>query len=892
MKIKNENFYLKQDIQREPLNETNFLQNLEVEHNASDLSVNSTYIHQMFEAQVMQAPDAVAVVFDNKYFTYQQLNQRANQLAHYLQSLGVGPEVLVGICIERSLEMVVGLLGILKAGGAYVPLEPEYPLERLSFILQETQVEVLLTQKRLAQSLPTSRALICLDSDWEVISQQSKENLVCETTGSNLAYVIYTSGSTGQPKGVMICHAGICNQLWWRQNTFPLTTADKVLLSFSFSFDPSVWQIFWPLSCGAQLVLARPGGHQDSAYLVKLIAEQQITTIAMVPAMLRLFLEEREVDACKCLRYVFCGGEALPAELQTHFFTRLNLDNVLHNVYGPTEASIDATYWCCDRNSNYQIAPIGRPIANTQVYILSAELQPVFVGVPGELYISGAGLARGYLNRPQLTAEKFIPHPFNSEPGSRLYKTGDLARFLPDGNIEFLGRIDHQLKIRGFRIELEEIEAVLRQHDCVKHSVVMGREDTPGDKRLVAYIIPSQEQAPTTSELRCFLKERLPDYMIPAVFIILKSLPLNANGKVDRHALPAPQPERPSLQTPFVSPQDPLELQLTNLWEQVLKTYPVGVRDNFFELGGNSLLAARLFSRIEEMFSEKLPLATLFQAPTIEQLACILQEKGRNTSWKSLVAIQPKGSKPPFFFVHTKGGNVLGYRSLAHYLGDQPFYGLQAKGLDGKQTPHTRIEEMAADYIREIQELQPFGPYFIGGYSFGGLIAYEMARQLQAQGQKIAALVLVDTYNRQGLWFEKVSLRSKFSRHLNNLLRLTLKAKFAYIKQKLKQGFYLPKQSTISLQTTPLQAAFDQAIKTYVPQAYSGKLLLFRATQQHKYWSPSMKIDSQLGWSKLVAEGIEIKDLPGHHFNLLREPCVQILAESLQAYLDSMQASK
>lgn len=593
------------------------------------------------------------------------------------------------------------------------------------------------------------------------------------------------------------------------------------------------------------------------------------------------------------MRYIFCGGEALPAELQTRFLTRLNLDNVLHNVYGPTEASIDATCWCCDRNSNYRIAPIGRPIANTQIYILNPELQPVPVGVPGELYISGAGLARGYLNRPELTAEKFIPHPFSSELGIRLYKTGDLACYLPDGNIEFLGRIDHQLKIRGFRIELEEIEAVLRQHDCVKHIVVMGREDTPGDQRLVAYIIPSQEQALTSSELRCFLKERLPDYMIPAAFVILKNLPLNANGKVDRHALPAPQPERPSLQTPFVSPQDTLELQLTNIWEQVLNTYPIGVRDNFFELGGNSLLAARLFSRIEETFNEKLPLATLFQAPTIEQLACILQEKGRNTSWKSLVAIQPKGSKPPFFWVHIRSGNVLCYRSLAHYLGkDQPFYGLQAKGLDGKQTPHTRIEEMAADYIQEIQNVQPLGPYFIGGYSFGGLVAYEMARQLQAQGRKIAVLVLVDTYNKQGVWFERLPLRSKFYRHLNNLLRLKFKAQFTYIKQKLKQRFYSRKKSTVSLQTPPLQAAYDKAVRNYLPQSYLGKLLLFRATQQPEYWLQPVKSDSQLGWGKLVAAGIEIKYLPGHHFNLLREPCVQILAESLQAYLDSMQASE
>jgi acyl carrier protein len=413
------------------------------------------------------------------------------------------------------------------------------------------------------------------------------------------------------------------------------------------------------------------------------------------------------------------------------------------------------------------------------------------VGVQGELHIGGVGLAQGYLNRPELTAEKFIPNPFSSEPGARLYKTGDLARYLPDGNIEFIGRIDHQLKIRGFRIELEEIEAALSQHPNVRQSVVIAREDVPGDKRLVAYIITCQKQAPTLSELRRFLKQKLPEYMVPSAFVMIETLPLNTNGKVDRRALPAPQQERPALERPFVAPQDTLELQLTKIWEQVLSIQPIGVKDNFFELGGNSLLAVRLFAQIEQIFSKKLPLATFFQAPTVEQLACILRDEEWSAPWQSLVAIQPKGSKPPFFCMHPRQGNVFCYYKMVHYLGeDQPFYGLQARGLDGKQTPYTRIEDMAADYIEEIQTIQPFGAYFLGGYSFGGLVAYEMARQLHAQGQKVAMLTLFDTYNTPGEWFKSLPFHARVSRHLSKLLRLELKDKLTYVQGKLVRRFY------------------------------------------------------------------------------------------------------
>ncbi|MDZ8110116.1 MAG: amino acid adenylation domain-containing protein [Nostoc sp. DedQUE12a] len=579
-------------------------------------------IHQMFEMQVERSPQAIAVVFENTQLTYQQLNQRANQLAHYLRTLGVGPEVLVGICLERSLEMIVGLLGILKAGGAYVPLDPSYPKERLAFILEDTQTPVLLTQEKLVENLPSHQAqVICLDLLLEENTQNNQENPVNQTTLDNLIYVIYTSGSTGQPKGVMIPHRGICNQLHWRQTTFRLTDADKVLLTISFSFDPSVWQIFWPLCFGGQLIVPRPGGHQDAAYLVKAIAQQQITVLALVPSILRVLLEEKGIENCRLLRHVTCGGEALPVELIDRFFAQLNLDNVLHNCYGPTEASIDTTFWTCQRGSSYTIAPIGRPITNAQIYILDENLQPVPVGESGELYIGGIGLARGYLNRPELTKEKFIIDPFSSQEGARLYRTGDLARYNSDGNVEFVGRIDHQVKIRGFRIELGEIEAVLNQHPALTQTLVIAREDIPGDKRLIAYIVANPKEIPTQVEIRQFLQGRLPEYMVPAYFVFLDTLPLNPNGKIDRRALPAPDISDLNLSSNFVPPQNPTEEVLASIWAKVLRLEQVGIHNNFFELGGHSLLATQVMSRVREAFGIEIPLQVLFENPTIANLA-------------------------------------------------------------------------------------------------------------------------------------------------------------------------------------------------------------------------------------------------------------------------------
>ncbi|MEH2311071.1 MAG: amino acid adenylation domain-containing protein [Nostoc sp.] len=593
-------------------------QQLLVEWNSTQIDYSQDKcIHQLFEQQVERTPDAIALIFENQKLTYRELNQRANKIAHYLKTLNAKPDVLVGICMERSLEMVIGILAIIKAGGAYVPLDPTYPKERLAFMLADAQVSVLLVQPHLVQELPTHQAqIVCINSHCQEFAAYSPENPTSEVTAENLAYVIYTSGSTGKPKGAMNTHKGLCNRLLWMQDTYQLTATEKVLQKTPFSFDVSVWEFFWTLLTGASLIIAKPGGHQDSRYLVQLIAQEKITTLHFVPSMLQVFLEETGLDKCGSIKRVICSGEALSFDLQQRCFERLNAE--LHNLYGPTEAAIDVTFWACQPNSNEKIVPIGRPIANTQIYILDKHLQPVPIGVSGELHVGGVGLARGYWNKPELTQEKFIFNPF--EAGKYLYKTGDLARYRSDGNIEYLGRIDHQVKIRGFRIELGEIEALLVSHPTVWENVVVQREDESGDKRLVAYVVPQVEESPTVPELRQFLKAKLPEYMVPSAFVLLESLPLTPNGKVDRRALPKPDLDS-TLREFYAAPRTPTEEMLIQIWAQVLKLEQVGIHDNFFELGGHSLLATQLLSRIRNIFKIELPLRELFVAATVAELA-------------------------------------------------------------------------------------------------------------------------------------------------------------------------------------------------------------------------------------------------------------------------------
>ena len=600
---------------------------------------NNTCIHQLFEAQVERTPNTIAVIFDNQQLTYQQLNHRANQLARHLQKLGVKPEVTVGICLERSLEMIVAILAILKAGGAYIPLDPAYPQERRAFMLQDSQVSLLLTTSKNVQNslYPSGKAspntidnnkqspinleqltVICLDKNWETINQENTDNPESHINPTNLAYILYTSGSTGFPKGVAIEHRSTVNFIHWAQTVFNPEQLAGVLASTSICFDLSVFELFLPLSCGGKVILA-----ENALHLPTLKAAKDVTLINTVPSAIAELLRANAIP--QNVRTVNLAGEPLSQQLVNQLYQHQTIQQVF-NLYGPSEATTYSTFTLClpkqSENQKENHSPsIGRPIANTQIYILDSHLQSVPIGVAGELHIGGDGLARYYLNRPDLTDEKFIPNPFTNEAGSRLYKTGDLARYLPDGNIEFLGRIDNQVKIRGFRIELGEVESTLSQYPTVQQCVVTARVDIESNKRLVAYIVPHPEQTITTDELRRFLKQKLPDYMIPGAFVFLDTLPLTPNGKIDRNALPAPDSSRPNLEETFVAPRTPTEQELADIWTSVLKLEKIGVGDNFFNLGGHSLLATQIISRVRQTFSIELPLRVLFEAPTIAELS-------------------------------------------------------------------------------------------------------------------------------------------------------------------------------------------------------------------------------------------------------------------------------
>ncbi|PTL75144.1 non-ribosomal peptide synthetase [Vitiosangium sp. GDMCC 1.1324] len=578
-------------------------------------------LHQLIEAQVERTPDAIALTFEGQSLTYRELDSRANQLAWHLRSLGVGPESRVGLCLERSLEMVVALLATHKAGGAYVPLDPAYPQERLGWMLEDARPTVLLAQERLLSRLPAkSTHVVCVDSGWADISLQPRHAPPAQATANNLAYTIFTSGSTGRPKGAMNEHHAVVNRLLWMQDEYELGAQDVVLQKTPFSFDVSVWEFFWPLMQGARLVLAKPGGHQDPDYLARLIAQERVTTLHFVPSMLKVFLEESELEQrCASLKRVVCSGEALPVEFQEQFFQRLPHAE-LHNLYGPTEAAVDVTYYACKPGQSHRSIPIGRPVANTVIRILDAQLKPVPIGVSGELYIGGVQVGRGYRARPNLTAERFIPDAFSDAPGARMYRTGDVARWLEDGNIEYLGRADFQVKIRGFRIELGEIETLLAQHPAVRQVAVVVREDRPGDKRLVAYVVAASEQ-PQANELRSFLQSRLPEHMVPSAFVALETLPLSPNGKLDRRALPAPELGKSQAGQLFEAPRTELEQLIAGIWKDVLQVERVGVDDAFFALGGNSLLALQVHRRLKTALGTELALTQLFQYPTVRALA-------------------------------------------------------------------------------------------------------------------------------------------------------------------------------------------------------------------------------------------------------------------------------
>jgi amino acid adenylation domain-containing protein len=584
-------------------------------------------IHELFEEQVERSFDAIAVVFEDQQLTYGDLNTRANQLAHYLQKLGVGAETLVGICVQRSIEMIVGLLGILKAGGAYVPLDPSYPKERLGFMLEDTHAGIVLTNTASRNSLPPASArVICLDRDWEEVGRESQVNPISQSTADSLAYVIYTSGSMGVPKGVEVRHRGVVC-LFFGVDYVQLDRAQTFLHLAPISFDAATFEVWGALLHGSKCVLFAEKV-PSTKEIGEVLKKHQVTTLWLTAALFNSVINE-EPQALSDVKQLLIGGEALSVPHVKKGIALLPNGEII-NGYGPTEST---TFTCCypiprQLNDNLSSIPIGKPIGNTQVYILDSHLNPVPIGVPGELHIGGDGLARGYLNRPELTEEKFIPNPFSDEPGTRLYRTGDVARYLPDGNIEFLGRIDNQVKIRGYRIELGEIESILSQHPFVREVVVLAPEDSPGVKQLVAYIVFNRGQVCTASEVRSFLRGKLPDYMVPSAFMFLESLPLTPSGKVDRKALPTPDQSRPELEETYTAPHSPTEEILVKIWAEVLKIEKVGIHDNFFDLGGHSLLATQVIARIREALQAELPLRVLFESPTIAALALRIEQSG------------------------------------------------------------------------------------------------------------------------------------------------------------------------------------------------------------------------------------------------------------------------
>jgi len=600
------------------------------EWNETEISYSSRQatLRDLLTTQVKRSPDAAALSFLDRSLSYRTLDEQSNRLANRLRQLGVVPDILVAVAAERSFEMVIALLAVVKAGGAYVPIDPGYPVGRVRFMLEDSAAPVLLTQRHLAAQLPDVDAKIVLldgsrdaEPDWQKVASEPP---LADLNPENLAYVIYTSGSTGQPKGAMNSHGAIVNRLLWMQEYYGLGRRDIVLQKTPFSFDVSVWEFFWPLMVGARLAIARPDGHKDPSYLASLIAQEGVTVCHFVPSMLQSFLAESDLSSrCATLRHVICSGEALTRPLQDRFFSQLP-NAKLHNLYGPTEAAIDVTHWTCPREWDESVVPIGRPVANTQIHVLDPAGEPVAIGEVGELNIAGVQVAQGYLGRPKLTAERFVRDPFSERLGARMYKSGDLARWRPDGNLEFLGRMDHQVKILGMRIELGEIEAALETHPLVERATVLAREDVPGEKRLVAYVVPKTADHLSLAELRPHLQQRLPDYMIPPALVLMDSMPVTANGKTDRKALPPPSRKRPELEQAYLGPRTTLERFICAVWSELIHIDGIGIRDRFFDLGGNSILAAVFIRRIEQELGENIYIVSIFDSPTVAEYAQFL----------------------------------------------------------------------------------------------------------------------------------------------------------------------------------------------------------------------------------------------------------------------------
>jgi amino acid adenylation domain-containing protein len=865
--------------------------------------------HRLFETQASQSPAALAIIFENEALTYRELNRRANQLAHHLIGLGIGPDKLVAICLDRSVEAMVAVLAVLKAGGAYVPLDPGYPPARLAFMLTDSRAAVLLTRQHLRSRLPADTPhIICLDADWPAINRAAANNPSTRIDGENLAYVIYTSGSTGQPKGVAMPHRALTNLIEWQLQNSRAGIGSRTLHFASLSFDVSFQELFATWISGGTLVLVCEETRRDPAELLRYLIEHRVERLFLPFIALQHLAEaaSRRSLIPANLREVMTAGEQLQITPQIAALFAALPDCTLHNQYGPTETHVATAFSLGGPVAEWPaLPPIGRPIANAKTYILDKQLQPVPVGVPGELYLGGDCLARGYLHRPQLTAGRFIAHPFGN---GRLYQTGDRARYWPGGDIEFLGRVDEQVKIRGYRVEPGEVETVLGQHPAVQKNIIVAHGNG-NHRRLVAYVVPvAGVPSLPAGELRRFLLERLPDYLVPASFINLDTIPTTPSGKIARQELPPPQPTRPAPDEACIAPQTDTETRLVEIWEALLDVRPIGITDDFFEQGGHSLLAVKLFSRIEETFGVNLPLATLFQDATIEHLANVIGGTAGRQTWNSLVEIQPHGSRPPFFCVHGGTGDVLWFRELSKHLGaQQPFYGLQSRGLDGLQPPLTRVEEMAARYLSEMRKIQPGGPYFLGGYCFGGSVAFEMAQQLVAAGEEVRLLAIVSSTppnigvdNHIRFWKPGhiQNFLSSVPHWATNLWEIGPQQAIARFERRLKfyqkswtggQPQYTAAEIIENAKRLPVHRqqvieANNKAAQVYIPRPYPGHIFVFEPRTPPMFYQHHTNSSA---WDKLAARGTTLKIVPGSHQSVFKEPRVQILADELRKAIDA-----
>ena len=846
-------------------------------------------VHRLFDEQVARHPDKVAVEFQGDCLTYGELASRADTLAAALREQGVGVETAVGVHCERSLGMVVAVLGILKAGGAYVPLDPSLPQERMALMIEDAAIPVIVSQSGIRSSLPPSRAKeICVDSDDLRLQPRLLDaNKHAESAAENLAYIMFTSGSTGRPKGVQISHRAVVNFLESMRREPGLVPEDTLVAVTTLSFDISGLELLLPLLTGARIILASRESAADPTQLIQLLKRPGVSVMQATPVSWRMLIDAGWEGDPKLK--ILCGGEAMSRDLAEQLLKRCG---ELWHMYGPTETTI----WSATvRLRSSEHITIGRPISNTQIYILDDLQQPVPVGVIGTLHIGGDGLARGYLNLPDLTRERFLKNPFIPDPGARMYCTGDLARFLPDGQIDFIGRADHQAKVRGFRIELGEIEAALVRHGRISEAVV-GTCDGAGGPRLLAYLVADSASGapPSASELRTHLKRILPEYMVPSAFLFLEKLPVTPNGKINRKALPAPGSSDLRDEALMEAPQGPVEAALAALWSELLDISRVGRNEGFFNLGGHSLIAARLMVLIEKRFDVKLPLALLLEADTIAKLADKISSHGDlPKTYSSLVVVQGKGERPPFFCIHGAGGNVLLYRALARRLGETiPFFGLQSVGLDGVTPYLTSIEDMAQAYLKEVTLEQPVGPYFLGGYCMGGLVAYEMACRLRLRGLQVAFVALLDTYNPQVVTDSMLQghrssyLKELVGFHWKNLVSLSTRNRVLYLKEKSRmaaEAAYMRVSHKLrrglagssSLRRT-LQQINDDAGNRYRPQNYPGDVVVFRPSKNYSLFS-----DPTLGWGACVTGKIDAVELPMNPHAMLTEPYVETLASEL-----------